>query len=84
MEKFQERFERRFSQIINCLHQQTTSLSGKIDEHFYKLEQTPESIKRDVIRLKYGAEEDRKDVNELLREHPHPPDTPTGKGRRKG
>ena len=61
MEKFQERFERRFSQIINCLHQQATSLSGKIDEHFYKLEQTPESIKRDVIRLRYGAEEDRKD-----------------------
>ena len=52
-----------------CLHKHNRpSLSGKIDEQFYRLEQTLEPIKTDVIRLKHDAQEDKNDINELLQD----------------
>ena len=66
MPMLQEGIERRFSQIIYCLHEQTTAISGKIDEHCNGLEQTLNYIKSDVIKLKHAAQEDRTDINELL------------------
>ena len=69
IEKFQESFERRFSQTMYCLHKHNRpSLSGKIDEQFYRLEQTLEPIKTDVIRLRHDAQEDKNDINELLQD----------------
>lgn len=66
MPMLQKGIERRFSQIIYCLHEQTTAISGKIDEHCNRLEQTLNYIKSDVIKLKHAAQEDRTDINELL------------------
>ena len=66
MPMLQEGIERRFSQISYCLHEQTTAISGKIDEHCNRLEQTLNYIKSDLIKLKHAAQEDRNDINELL------------------
>ena len=66
MPMLQEGIQRRFSQIIYCLHEETTAISGKIDEHCNRLEQTLNYIKSDVIKLKHAAQEDRTDINKLL------------------
>ena len=73
MPMLQGGIERRFSQIIYCLHEQTTAISGKIDEHSNRLEQILNYIKSDVIKLNHAAQEDRNDINELLqnRDHAH-------------
>ena len=68
MQAAEETIDTRFMQILHCVHQQSVTLSRRMDESFHRLGQALKRIEKDVIRLKNEAQEDRMDIKELSRD----------------
>ena len=65
LQQTQEIFERRFSQIMQCLHAQSMGLSRQMFDHFQSLGHSLRRVEKEVKTVKQDTKDNRSDISKL-------------------